>query len=66
MSYQHDPEATLFVRLMIIAGIICLFAITIPPYFEARTFNKFTTGPKATYWDALWINLRVIPQGDRR
>ena len=26
---------------------------------EAAAFNRFTTGPKATAWDALWIELRV-------
>jgi hypothetical protein len=32
------------------------------PYLEARAFNKFTSGPKATYWDALWSELRVMPK----
>jgi gamma-glutamyltranspeptidase/glutathione hydrolase len=26
---------------------------------EAAAFNRFTTGPKATTWDALWVELRV-------
>jgi hypothetical protein len=26
---------------------------------EAATFNRFTTGPKATAWDAVWVELRV-------
>ena len=34
------------------------------PAFEARTFNKFRPegAPKATYWDALWTNLRVTSE----
>lgn len=26
---------------------------------EAAAFNRFTTGPKATTWDAVWVELRV-------
>jgi hypothetical protein len=26
---------------------------------ESATFNRFTTGPKTTTWDALWVELRV-------
>jgi hypothetical protein len=26
---------------------------------EAAAFNRFTTGPKATTWDALWVEFRV-------
>lgn len=34
------------------------------PAFEARTFNKFRPegSPKATYWDALWADLRVTSE----
>lgn len=41
--------------------LVCLALVVLQPLFEARTFNKFTTGPKATYWDALWVQLRVTP-----
>lgn len=40
----------------IIGGVLLL------PYFEARTFNKFTDGPKATYFDALFSELRVMSE----
>ncbi len=26
---------------------------------EAAAFNRFTDGPKATTWDAVWLELRV-------
>lgn len=43
--------------------LLTLFAlIVLQPYFEAMAFNKFTTGPKATYWDAVWTELRVTPR----
>jgi hypothetical protein len=29
---------------------------------EASAFNRFTTGPKATVWDALFLELRVEAQ----
>ncbi len=45
---------------------LSLFAAIAVPFIwfhqasqEAATFNRFTTGPKATTWDALWVELRV-------
>lgn len=29
---------------------------------EAAAFNRLTTGPKVTTWDALWLDLRVEAQ----
>ena len=29
---------------------------------EAAAFNRLTTGPKVTNWDALWLDLRVEAQ----
>lgn len=26
---------------------------------EAAAFNRFTNGPRATTWDAVWLELRV-------
>jgi hypothetical protein len=26
---------------------------------EAEAFNRLTTGPKVTTWDAVWLDLRV-------
>jgi hypothetical protein len=49
------------------AGLIGLivFAAVAAPFIwfqarqEASAFNRFTTGPKATAWDAVWVELRV-------
>lgn len=47
------------------AGMVALvFAIVSPILWlqasqEAAAFNRFTTGPRATTWDALWVELRV-------
>ena len=44
-----------FMVFMLSAGISML----IQPALEARTFNKFNDGPNATYWDAVFAELRV-------
>ena len=51
-----------FLILVASAVIGTLLTPVLQPYFEARAFNKFTTGPKATYWDAVWSDLRVTPK----
>lgn len=53
---NHDIGIGLTVLGCVI--LICL-AFT-QPYYEARTFNKFSK-TKATYFDALVSDLRVIP-----
>ncbi len=51
-----------------IGGFACMglaVAIILSPILwlqasqEAAAFNRFTTGPKATTWDALWVEFRV-------
>jgi hypothetical protein len=49
----------------LIAGLILLVvlgamitAVAVPPYFEAQSYNRLT-GSNATYWDAVWVELRV-------
>jgi hypothetical protein len=37
-----------------------ILALILQPHFEARTFNKFSK-TKATYFDALVSELRVMP-----
>ena len=49
-----------FMIVLCVIGVI--FALTIPPYFEMRTFNKFSA-QKASYIDALFSELRVINDG---
>lgn len=44
-----------FVVLAFLSALVFL-----PPYFEMKAFNKFSK-TKATYIDALFTNLRVIP-----
>ena len=54
----RDTSAGYFVMM----GIVVVIIVSIPlikSHFEMKTFNKFTTGPKATYMDALCSELRV-------
>jgi len=46
--------------VIVAAIIIIIIVITfVQPYFEMQSFNKFTKGPKATYWDAVFSELRI-------
>lgn len=43
---------------------IALALLIMQPYFEAKTYNKFREPdqPQATYWDAVWADLRVTSE----
>lgn len=56
---RKDP--TELIAGFIVVALVLLIA-SCQPMMEAKTFNKFTTGPKATFWDAVWGNLRVTPK----
>ena len=50
---------------LILSGIILLVIILlacIQPYQEMVRFNKFTDGPKATFWDAVWCKLCIVTE----
>jgi len=49
------------VELMTVVAIIAIILTSIfQPLFEMRSFNKFSdTGVKATYWDAMFSQLRI-------
>jgi L-asparagine transporter-like permease len=67
---RYDAVAFLFLPTMekIIAITIALFfsfvllISIVKATNEAAAFNRFTTGPKATAWDALFVELRVEAQ----
>ena len=46
----------------VIFGIAAVLLLTatwlIPAYFESSTYNRLT-GAETTWWDALWVELRV-------
>ena len=49
---------TLVELLIVLAIIGIFFSMICQPYFEMRTFNKFSN-TKATYWDAVFSQLRI-------
>lgn len=45
---------------------LALFALAMAisqPYFEARQYEQMT-GKRATYWDAFWLDLRVVSEAN--
>ena len=52
---KEETAVVLGMAAIIIIGVTCGLA---QPYFEAKSFNKLTGG-NATYWDAMWTELRV-------
>ena len=40
---------------------VSLAVMAIAPWMESRTYNRLT-GAKTTWWDALWVQLRVQDQ----
>lgn len=56
------PPLDMYVIVLIVWAVImllCLLRICVGPIYERDAFNRFTTGPKATYMDALCCELRV-------
>lgn len=62
MDVYTKAEKRFLIGIAIVLVVGAFIWASIPPWFEARAFNKFTDGPKATYWDAVWLDLRIIPK----
>jgi hypothetical protein len=47
--------------VVIIIGIGLIFSIfaVVPAYFEASAFNRLTTGPKVSVFDAVFLDLHI-------
>jgi len=56
--YRSDNVLGMIIMYVVIFAIIIAIPL-VKSHFEMKTFNKFTTGPKATYTDALFSELRV-------
>lgn len=59
---DDDGDRVFFLIIVAIAamGVLMGTEILTQPYFEARAFNKFSA-TKATYWDAVFADLRILP-----
>ncbi|TFH23759.1 hypothetical protein E4G67_02715 [Candidatus Bathyarchaeota archaeon] len=55
MKRSRSDTEIYFFLCVFVGAILFLLA---QPYFEAQSFNRLTGG-HATYWDALWTELRV-------
>lgn len=64
MGYIVTEDDKFIAKIIGAALALVFMLIVISAYFEAKTFNKFTDGPKATTWDALFIELRVEAQDE--
>ena len=53
-------EKVMIGGVIVLVSVVLLTAV-VQPYFEARTFNKFSA-TKATWLDAFVSELRVMPQ----
>ena len=55
-----EPIEKVLIGALAVLLFVALVVGVSQPYFEARTFNKFSD-KKATYFDALVSELRVMP-----
>ena len=57
---MDDSKELLTIAALAVVGLALAAAVVwIGASQEAAAFNRFATGPKATTWDALWVELRV-------
>lgn len=65
-----DPRFLLGMRrlredlIISIGSVLCVLLVFGGAFYlqatnEAAAFNRLTTGPKVTVWDAVWLDLRV-------
>lgn len=65
-STLHRNGWTLIeVAIVCLIFLVLVFFATIQPRMESKTYNKLT-GADTTWWDALWVELRVQASPDTR
>lgn len=52
-------ETVLGLMAVLLAFAVMFTAVWIKSSYEAAAFNRLTTGPKVTVWDAVFLDLRV-------
>ena len=57
-AWEENPLLVIAGGITILAVLISILVMIAQPGFEAATFNKLTGG-HASYWDAIWVQLRV-------
>jgi uncharacterized membrane protein len=59
MKDVDRDAALLMAGMLLLAALIVLPVVYVQASSEAAAFNRLTTGPKVTAWDAVWLDLRV-------
>lgn len=57
---KSEQAKRLWLWFIAACAVFIAIVVFVPPYFEMRAFNKFSR-TKATYVDALFAQLRVMP-----
>jgi hypothetical protein len=58
-SSLHRETLVLNFIGIVLLGTLLVGGVWIAASHEAAAFNRLTTGPKVTTWDAVWLDLRV-------
>jgi len=58
MNMEKNKLSKIDLVIIIMIAVGLFFAIA-QPHFEAKAYNKLTGG-NATYWDALFTELRIV------
>ncbi len=56
---EFKEAALVVVGGLLVAALVAAPVIYVQASNEAAAFNRLTTGPKVTTWDAVWLDLRV-------
>jgi hypothetical protein len=56
---SDGQTAVIMSFLVIVALFFALGMKAFSAYNESQSFNRITTGPHVTVWDAVWLDLRV-------
>lgn len=59
MNIRNMSDVALYSLIVSIFLAIVFFLVTFQARMEARTFCKLTGRTDVTWWDALWVELRV-------
>lgn len=62
-STRRQQTSISFVEVVIIFIILLVISMVfVQPYFEMQAFNNHTNGKKATYFEAMFADLRIISE----
>lgn len=64
MGHMEKHDWVAFAGFVVLIVCVASYCFVIQPIGEARAFNKFKgeSQAEATYWDALFANLRIMSE----